>query len=60
MAVIRYGKVLDFITLSSWGFPNTEKLGDGSTLTFIDTGLDENWPLHKYVCLGGVWEKDPR
>ena len=60
MSVIREGKNLHFVTQSSSGFPNTNKLGSGSTLIFIDTGLNPNWPLHSYVLLNGTWEPDPR
>ena len=50
----------EYITLSSSGFPNPANVQVGTILTFIDTGQVPDWPLHTYVCYGGMWEPDPR
>lgn len=44
---------VDFVTLSSSGFPSINELPGGSTLHFIDTG-------EQYVAYNGTWEQDMR
>jgi hypothetical protein len=44
---------VDFVTLSSSGFPAVSELPSGSTLHFIDTG-------EQYVAYNGTWEPDLR
>ena len=46
---------VDFVTLSSSGFPSANDLPNGSTLHFIDVEPGED---DRYVALNGVWEVD--
>lgn len=46
-------KHLEFLELSSSGFPEGKRIPDGSTLHFVDTG-------DRYISFREVWERDMR
>ena len=43
----------EYTTISSAGFPESTRIGNGSTLHFVDTG-------EEYVFFNGMWEQDFR